>query len=163
MENQPYSSSTPHESSSDDHSLGMWMHLGPLLAILLNVFIPIPFLSLIVAVGLYYMYRDKSTFARANGIESINFQITLTILGFAILIISMFFFGGSMISMLMGSTTGNEAASGAGVMGMVGTGIIVGVVYFLIMLVAIILMIVGSVRANNGSVYRYPFSFRFMK
>ncbi|WP_247232016.1 DUF4870 domain-containing protein [Telluribacter sp. SYSU D00476] len=163
MENQPYSSSTPHPSSSNDHSLGMWMHLGPLLAILLNVFIPIPFLSLIVAIGLYYMYRDRSTFAKANGIESVNFQITLTIAGFVILFISVLFFGGSMMRMLMGSNAGDEAASESGVMGMVGTSIIVGIIYFLIMLAAIVLMIIGSIRANNGSVYHYPLALRFMK
>lgn len=163
MENQPYSSSPPHESSSNDHSLGMWMHLGPLLAILLNIFIPIPFLSLIVAIGLYYMYRDKSAFAKANGVESVNFQITLTIIGVAILIISMVFFGGSMMRMLMGSNAGDEAASDAGVMGMISTSILVGIIYFLIVMVAIVLMIIGSIRANNGTVYHYPFSLRFMK
>ena len=139
------------------------MHLGPLLAILLNIFIPIPFLSLIVAIGLYYMYRDKSAFAKANGVESVNFQITLTIIGVAILIISMVFFGGSMMRMLMGSNAGDEAASDAGVMGMISTSILVGVIYFLIVMVAIVLMIIGSIRANNGTVYHYPFSLRFMK
>lgn len=139
------------------------MHLGPLLAILLNIFIPIPFLSLIVAIGLYYMYRDKSAFAKANGVESVNFQITLTIIGVAILIISMVFFGGSMMRMLMGSNAGDEAASDAGVMGMISTSILVGIIYFLIVMVAIVLMIIGSIRANNGTVYHYPFSLRFMK
>lgn len=139
------------------------MHLGPLLAILLNIFIPIPFLSLIVAIGLYYMYRDKSAFAKANGVESVSFQITLTIIGVAILIISMVFFGGSMMRMLMGSNAGDEAASDAGVMGMISTSILVGIIYFLIVMVAIVLMIIGSIRANNGTVYHYPFSLRFMK
>ncbi|HEV7348649.1 DUF4870 domain-containing protein [Telluribacter sp.] len=164
MENQPYTtSSTSQETSASDRNLGMWMHLAPLLSIFLNVFIPIPFLGLVVVLVLYYSQRDKSAFARANGITSLNFQITLSLACIAIFLFSMIFFGGSMLSIFMGGATENDAAAGAGMMGLVGMGMIVGLLLLVIGIGAIILMIIGSVRANNGQVYKYPLAIGFVK
>ncbi|GAB2794332.1 DUF4870 domain-containing protein [Rhabdobacter roseus] len=141
----------------------MWMHLAPLLAIPVNMFIPIPFLGLIATLVLYYSQREKGAFVSSNGKESVNFQITLALLGVLMVILVMIFFGGSILSMFMGGASGSEAAAGAGVMGLIGTSLIVGLVAMVVGITAVVLMIIGTIRANGGQVYRYPISIRLVK
>jgi uncharacterized Tic20 family protein len=164
MENNPFPPTSPTPGlSSEQRSLGMWMHLAPLLAIPLNMFIPIPFLGLVATLVLYYSQRDKGEFVSSNGKESVNFQITLALVGILIFIIMMIFFGGSIFSMIMGGASGSETAAGAGVMGLIGTSLIVGLVVMVVGIGAIVLMIIGTIRANSGQVYRYPISIRLVK
>lgn len=161
MENEnplpPYASQAPvHERSA-----AKWMHLGPLLALVGNFLVPIPFLSLIVAVVLYYTQRDKSAFVESHGKESINFQITLAIIFVVLVIVMSIVFGGSILSFLMGREGDNDA--GAGIIGLVGSSIFIGFAFMGIALFALVVMIIASIRANDGKAYSYPINLRLIR
>lgn len=154
---------TPTEIPADQRSMGMWMHLAPLLAFFANFLIPIPFLALIVILALYYTRKNTSSFVDNNGKESLNFQITMALVGVVILIAMMIAFGGSILSMLVGGVSDNDASTGVGVLGLVGSGLLVGLLFFAVGIFSLVVMITGSVRANDGKVYRYPLSIRLVK
>ena len=140
--------------------MGMWMHLGPLLASLVQVFISIPFLTLIVAIILFYSQKDKGEFVRANGKESLNFQITLSLVLVVLMILIAFIFGGALLTAFLG---GELDSSSGGALGMVGSGLLIGTLFIVIGFGALILMVIGSKRAHEGEVYRYPLSWRLVK
>ncbi len=98
-----------------------------------------------------------------NGKESVNFQITLAIAFVAMFLVLIVVFGGSIISTIMGGQFDNDAATGAGVVGLVGSSILMITAFSIIGIGALVFMIIGTVRANNGSVYRYPVSLRLLK
>ncbi len=148
---------------AEQRSLGMWMHLTPLLASFASFIVPIPFLSLIATYVIYSTQKDKGTFVLDNGKESVNFQITLAIAFVAMFLVLIVVFGGSIISTIMGGQFDNDAATGAGVVGLIGSSILMITAFSVIGIGALVFMIIGTIRANNGQVYRYPVSLRLLK
>jgi uncharacterized protein len=146
-----------------DRSLALWMHLGPLIAFLGNMLVPIPFLSLIVAGILYYTQREKSTFIANHGRESLNFQITLAIVFVLLIIVMAVAFGGSLMSMIIGGMNDNDAAAGAGVVGLVSSSVAIGLVFLVVGVFALVVMIIASIRANDGKEFHYPLILRLVK
>ncbi|MPR32458.1 DUF4870 domain-containing protein [Salmonirosea aquatica] len=163
MEDQNFTPSYPSEITAGQRSAGMWMHLGALLASFANMLVPIPFLALIVILVLYNTQKGKSSFVDEHGKESLNFQITLAVVGVVILLFMLFAFGSSILSLIIGGVSDNETSTDVGIMGMVGSGLVVGLVFFAIGIFSLVVMITGSVRANGGKAYRYPLSLRLVK
>lgn len=141
----------------------MWMHLGPLVGGFVNLFMPIPFLSLIVTIVLYYTQKDKGEFVRQHGKESLNFQITLALAMVVILIIILITFGSSILSMIVGGVSDNLTSTTVGIMGLMGSGILIAFFCLAYGIFSIVVMIIASVRASDGKVYRYPLSVRLVK
>ncbi|GHB81216.1 DUF4870 domain-containing protein [Persicitalea jodogahamensis] len=154
---------SPAGVPSEQRSLGMWMHLTPLLATVASFVVPIPFLSLIATYVIYSTQKDKGDFVAENGRESVNFQITLAIVFVALIIILIVMFGGSILSTIFGSQSDNDTATGAGIMGMIGSSLLMITAFAIIGIGALVFMVVGTFRANNGNVYRYPVSLRLVK
>lgn len=138
------------------------MHLGPLLASFVNLFLPIPFLSLIVTIILYYTQKDKGEFVKQHGKESLNFQITFALVIVTLLIVIAFIFGGALLTAFLGGAI-DSSNVGTGVVGMVGSALLMGLLFFAIGIFSLVIMIIGSVRAKEGKVYRYPISLRMVK
>jgi uncharacterized Tic20 family protein len=90
-----------------------------------------PFGNLIGPLILWQVKRESDAFIDAQGKESLNFQITMTIA----MVISV-----AMMALLIGYV------------------LIVPVV-----VCALVLPIVGAVKANKGFPYRYPFTWRLIK
>jgi uncharacterized Tic20 family protein len=162
MEDQNFTPPYPSEISSQERSLGMWMHLGPLLASFVNLFLPIPFLSVIVTIILYYTQKEKGKFVTQHGKESLNFQITFALVIVTLMIVMAFIFGGALLTAFLGGAI-DSSNVGTGVMGMLGSALLMGLLFFAIGIFALVVMIIGSVRANEGRAYRYPISIRFIK
>ncbi len=93
--------------------------------------------------------RNESSVIDENGKESLNFQITIGIISF---IISLFLIGTAGMGVFWDSPF-TILAGGFGL----------GSLLSLIRLIDIILIIVASVRVNNGGLYRYPFNIRLIK
>ncbi len=160
---QPVPSSEPVVSPAD-RSLGMWMHLGPLLAGVANMLIPIPFLPLVAAVILYYTQKDKSAFAAAHGKESLNFQITLMLIGIVLGIVFVAVFGASILGLAVSSGGQvSEGTAAAGVAGLIGGGLMFGGLALVLGIAVLVMMIIAAMRANGGQYYRYPFALRLIK
>lgn len=160
MENSDFGTSG-QALSHDEKNTGMWMHLAPLIAIPVNMFIPIPFLPFVVALVLYFTQRDKSEFVKTHGRESLNFQLTMVLFFIVLTTVFIIFFGGSILSLITNGTEGNLFTEN--LYELIGGGIIIGVVGIVAFIVTIVFLISASVKANQGLFYRYPISIRLVK
>ncbi len=100
--------------------------------------------------------RNESSEVDDQGKESLNFQITVYIICLALsIVLGLLMFG----TIGFGALWGSPFAFAGGVAGGFGLVGILGIVR----LIDIILVVVASIRANNGVTYRYPFNIRFIK
>ena len=118
-------------------SLAMWVHLAPLIAGVVSIWV-------IVAAFLLWLpgllVRNSATatdFEKRHATESMNFQLTLLIFSASAVVFSI-------------------ATIGIGLLIVVPAAIAVG-------LAALIFMILGAVAANEGREFRYPLTIRFVK
>jgi uncharacterized protein len=162
MEDQNFTPGYPAEIPARQRSISLWMHLAPLLASFVNLFVPIPFLALIVTLVLYYTQKDSGEFVKQHGQESLNFQITFSIVVVLLMIVMAIIFGGAILTAFLGGGL-DRSNVGTGVTGMVGSALALGLLFFAIGIFSLVVMITGSVRANEGKVYRYPVSLRLVR
>jgi uncharacterized Tic20 family protein len=80
----------------------------------------------------YLVLRDKGPFIRLHTATALNFQISLYIYSAAVLVITLLTFG------------------------------IGAVLYFPLIVVALIFMIMAAVKANQGQPYAYPLTIKFV-
>lgn len=74
----------------DERSLAMFCHLSSLLWIpLVFIGLPIPFASVVIPLLVWSIQREKSQFVDHHGRESLNFQISLLIYGFVLIVLSL--------------------------------------------------------------------------
>jgi uncharacterized protein len=145
-----------------DQNLAMWMHLGPLLAYLANFMVPVPFLSLVVMLVIFFSHRDKQGIVRENGRESLNFQLTLALIWIVFFIVAALFMGSFIVDMFQSAYAGEEPDLFTGLSVAFGVFPLIGIV-LLIWLVSVILMVIGTIRAKDGKVYRYPLTIGFVR
>lgn len=109
----------------EERTWGMLCHLSAFAGIL------IPFGSIIAPLIIWLIKKDEMPFVNDQGKESINFQITIFIVGVicAILIF-------------------------------IGIGILL---LFALAIYALIMIIIASIKANEGVYYRYPYTIRLIK
>jgi hypothetical protein len=119
---------------SSARSLSMWAHLGPLLASLVGI----P--GIIAALVFWLIGRDKSALVDHNGKESMNFQLSVLIVGLA---------SGAVFTILTIVTVG------------LGLFLIIPAVLMAVVFI-IVWQIQGAVAANNGQYYRYPMNWRMI-
>jgi uncharacterized Tic20 family protein len=125
---------TPVASRS---KLAMWVHLAPLIAGFVAIFLFVA-LFLLWLPGL--LVRNSATateFDKRHATESMNFQLTMLVFSVAATLFSI-------------------VTIGIGLLIVVPAAIALGIA-------ALIFMIMGSVAANDGKEYRYPLTIRFVK
>ena len=119
---------------STARSLSMWTHLGPLLGGLVSI----P--GIIAALVFWMIGKDKSALVDHNGKESMNFQLSLLIVGF----------GGGAVAAVLAVVT-------------LGIALILIIPAVIVALVFVIMwQIQGAIAANNGQYYRYPWNWRMI-
>jgi hypothetical protein len=112
----------------------MWAHLGPLLGSLVSI----P--GILAALVFWMIGKDKSALVDHNGKESMNFQLSLLIVGF----------GGGAVAAVLAIVT-------------VGIALILIIPALIVALVFVIMwQIQGAIAANNGEYYRYPWNWRMI-
>ena len=128
--------------SQDERNMGLLVHL-------------ISFSSLVFPLGnivgpliVWMVKKDQSEFVNEHGKESLNFQVTTTIVMIAAIAVGVFMAIGSGIS-------DNEL----GIAGSVLAVIAFVVAYSLFILIVVI---IAALKANNGEMFRYPASIRFI-
>jgi uncharacterized protein len=98
----------------------------------------IPFGNIIGPLVVWLAKRDQSAGVDAHGREVLNFQISWTIYGILLAIV------GFILSIIL-----------------------VGFLFFLVIgigaIAMLILTIIGTIKASNGELYRYPLTIRFLK
>lgn len=122
---------TPGESApQEQRTMGMLCHL-----LALSGVIGIPFANIIGPLIIWLIKKDEMPFVDDQGKESLNFQISLTIVGIALGVISIIPFVGCItFPILLG-----------------------------IIIAAIVFVIIATIKANAGEYYRYPLSLRLIK
>jgi uncharacterized Tic20 family protein len=120
----------------DERQWAMFAHLSALAGALLSSW----FGGLAVFVGplvIWLLKKDTMPFVDDQGKEALNFNITMAVIAFALLLVTLF---------------------------TLGIGIIVtGPLFAVLGLFWLIVTIIAAVRANEGVRYRYPLSVRLIK
>lgn len=142
---------------------GMLCHLSSLIWIPLAFFgFAPPFLNLLGPVIIWWLKKDESAFVEAEGKESINFQLSMSlysIVGFLI-----FFILGLISLLVVGRLGGVDPESnqrpqllpGGLELWQNGALILFGIFQMAVAIVA-------AVKANKGELYRYPLTIRFVQ
>ena len=118
-------------------NLALWVHLAPLIALFVGIFLFVT-LFLLWLPGL--LVRNSATateFDKRHATESMNFQLTMLIFTVAATVFTV-------VTLFVGI-------------------FIVAPAGFALGIAALIFMIMGAVAANDGREFRYPLSIRFVK
>jgi uncharacterized Tic20 family protein len=138
--------------AAQERNWAMAAHLSALVAIA-----GLPFGHLLGPLIVYLVKRDESEFVGQHARASLNYQITVSI--FAIVAIIVFI--GLAVSLAAGSDSRSEETGYA--VGFVALWIAFGVTALLAIVLSIIFIIMGTVAANEGRQYTYPFAIRFLR
>ena len=128
---------------------GMWpemCHLGMLLGML------VPLGNLLGPLGIWLWKRKSDPEIDYHGRESLNFQLSLTLYTFVLLIVFIPVFGFSLIDPSL-----EKMRLGMGALALLVVPILV------ISVGSLILVIIAAIKANSGIRYRYPLTLRFIK
>ena len=96
----------------------------------------IPFANLIGPLIVWLIKRQDHPFVDDQGKESVNFQLTITIVGIALMVLFFIPVIGQLLSLIVGPV---------------------------LTIAVIVLVIMGAVAANRGELYRYPVNLRLLK
>lgn len=108
-----------------------------------------PFGNIIGPMIVWLIKKDQSEFVDEHGKESLNFQITYTII----------------ILILVGLGVGSAISSG---LNDSDGGIAISLILFVTLIIfyalfALVLIIIAAVKASKGEMFRYPMSIRFIR
>jgi uncharacterized Tic20 family protein len=150
------------DRNQNANTWAMFCHLSSFLWFLLVIVgLPIPLLANIVGpLVIWLLKKDESEFVDRHGRESLNFQISMTLYGIALITAAIVtFLLYLIIAGGLANTDGGAFAWIAGALG--GIGWLILVTAF--SLVQLILVIVATVQASQGKFYRYPLTLRFIR
>ena len=111
----------PPLSDADQRMWAMLSHLGAII------------LGFIAPLVVWLMYKGRGQFVEEQAKESLNFQITMAIVGVVFFILTIVTLG--LLSFL----------------------------YFILWIVILVFCIIAGLAANKGEAYRYPFALRLVK
>ena len=124
----------------------------------LSSLIGIPFGSIVGPLITWMIWRDQSKFVDENGKEALNFNLSIFLYQFLILIIGLILFLSPVLSAL--ATENPDPVSV--VLSLPGLWILV-FGFGLLSLFRIILILVATIKAGNGEMFRYPLTIRLIK
>jgi uncharacterized Tic20 family protein len=129
----------PAPQGSDERTWGIFCHLSALAAIT-----QIPLANILGPLIIWLVKKEQYPFVSDQGKEALNFQISMTIYFFLLMILTIPLFIGSFMwcfpFMLIAIPLGVALA-----------------------ITDLVLVIVASVAASNGQAYRYPLTIRFIR
>ena len=116
----------------EQRTMGMLCHLLSLIGLV------VPFGNIIGPLVMWLIKKDEMPFVDDQGKESLNFQITVSLVVLTLIIL------GTVLMIVL-----------------------IGFLFFLLIPVvgigAIVLVVIASIKANEGVHYRYPFTLRLIK
>ena len=134
---EPGAAVTANEAlTKEDRNMAMLCHLAAFATV-----VGIPLGNIVGPLIVWLIKREQSSFVDWHGKESINFQISVTIYGIV---------GGILIVL--------------GIIGGILAPALIGLVLLpLTLLFALVMVIVATMRANDGLRHQYPLTMRFIK
>lgn len=121
-----------------------------------------PFGSIITPLILWQTQKDRSSFLDAHGKEAVNFNISFGLYIFILGTGFFSFFFGNFFNLLNGINVDfnlNQDYSFSNLFGFFG----IASLALIFSAIKIALIIIASMKANNGEQYKYPFTIKFIK
>jgi uncharacterized Tic20 family protein len=143
--------STPSENNNS-----MLIHLSALAKYV------VPLGSILLPLILWQTTRKDSEYVDHHGKEAVNFNLSFLIYNVISVFLLLGSIGGTLFSAIKAEQLGNDADI-AGILFSTGGFVTAIVILSIIGIVKLILMIVAAVNANQGVLYRYPLTIRFIK
>ncbi|MBT8272269.1 MAG: DUF4870 domain-containing protein [Bacteroidia bacterium] len=129
----------------------------------------IPFGNFIAPLILWTLNKDKSDFVDSHGKQAINFQLSLLIYGIALVCIAAPIFFLSFFDSFPVEHIVNhrhvyiDQPDFHEWSGIIIFGIMAAIVALAIFVIEVVLIITATTKANNGELYKYPFTIQFLK
>jgi len=142
--------------TAEERSWAMAAHLSALIAVA-----GVPFGHVIGPLVVYLVKAKESPFVAEHARASLNYQLTVSLLGLVALIVGIVVFGAWVF--VAAATSSHSEGSGAAALSFVGFWVLAGIVIAGILLLSLVFIIMGSVAASSGQPYRYPFAIRFVR
>lgn len=131
----------------------MAAHLSALVAVA-----GLPFGHVLGPLIVYLVKGHESEFVGEHAKASLNYQITISILGLVAILVAVGLSLGFLVNSAAYDNGSAEPAIGFGVLW-----IAIGIAVVLLLLVSLIFIIMGTIAANEGRPYTYPFAIRFLR
>lgn len=119
----------------------------------------IPFAGIVVPLIIWQTKKHQSEYVDENGKAVVNFHLSILAYSIVIAIVLGIFFIGSIANYIEIENAGGDIIP----IDLITAGIISLSVLGIWTIAEFILVILGTVRANEGSVYKYPFTINFIK
>lgn len=119
----------------------------------------IPFAGIVVPLIIWQTKKHQSEYVDENGKAVVNFHLSILAYSIVIAIVLGIFFIGSIVNYIEIENAGGDVVP----IDLITAGIISLSVLGIWTIAEFILVILGTVRANEGSVYKYPFTINFIK
>ena len=124
----------------------------------LSSLIGIPFGSIVGPLITWMIWRAQSKFVDENGKEAINFNLSILLYQFLVVIIGLIMF----LSPILNMAATDEATSLGMILSLPGLWLFVTGIG-LLSLIRIVLILVATIKAGNGEMFRYPLTIRLIK
>lgn len=119
----------------------------------------IPFAGIVVPLIIWQTKKHQSEYVDETGKSVVNFHLSILVYSIVIAIILGIFFLGSIVKYIEIENAGGDVVP----IDLITVGIISLAVLGIWTIAEFILVILGTVRANEGTVYKYPLTINFIK
>ena len=143
--------------TSREKSNSLLIHLSSLS----HYLFPFAFISILMPLILWQTMKNDSRFIDHHGKEAVNFNLSFLL--YQLLII--FLLAGSVIGVVL-SGMAVDSGSSEEILSILfsSTGVIIAIVLIgLFSILKIVFIILAAIKANNGELYRYPMTIRFIR
>ena len=119
----------------------------------------IPFAGIVVPLIIWQTKKHQSQYVDENGKSVVNFHLSILAYSIVIAIVVGIFFIGSIVNYIEIENAGGDVIP----IDLITVGIIGASVLGIWTIAEFVLVILGTVRANEGTVYKYPLTINFIK
>jgi uncharacterized Tic20 family protein len=119
----------------------------------------IPFAGIVVPLIIWQTKKHQSEYVDENGKSVVNFHLSILAYSIVIAIVLGIFFIGSIVNYIEIENAGGNVVP----IDLITVGIIGASVLGIWTIAEFVLVILGTVRANEGTVYKYPLTINFIK
>jgi uncharacterized protein len=142
--------------TTEERNWAMAAHLSALIA-----FAGLPFGHVVGPLIVYIAKGRESTFVGEHARASLNYQLTISLVGLVAVIVGMSLFFSAAFGLAV--TAHVRHASDSLALGIASLGLLAGVVVLACIGISIVFIIIGTIAASDGRLFTYPFAIRFLR
>lgn len=119
----------------------------------------IPFAGIVVPLIIWQQKKHESEYVNENGKSVVNFHLSILMYSIIIAIVLGIFFIGSIVNYINIENAGGDVIP----IDLITLGIVTAIVIGIWTIAEFVLVVIGTVKANEGTIYKYPFTIKFIK